>query len=96
LATWSISSWPHDQNPGSKTQNPGWQKLPSQQASLPRKFFKAGFSGSKPEIFPAGGREAKTSQTLALKNRLQKYFKTPGRKSPRLSRPFPTTLARSL
>ena len=49
--------------------------------------------GVKVGIFSSGCREEKTSQTLTPKSRLQNNFQTPGRKSRRLNRTFPTTLA---
>jgi hypothetical protein len=49
--------------------------------------------GVKVGIFSSGCREEKTSQTLTPKSRLQNNFETPGRKSRRPNRTFPTTLA---
>jgi hypothetical protein len=57
--------------------------------------FECDFSRIGVSDFPSGDRKAKTSQTLTRPSKwwLQNYFRTSGRKSVRLSRPFPTTLA---
>jgi hypothetical protein len=56
-------------------------------------ILSATFRGSKLAIFPAAIARQKRLRLWPSKRRLQIFFRTSGRKSVRLSRPFPATLA---
>ena len=56
-------------------------------------ILSAAFRGPKLAIFPTAIARQKRRKLWPSKSRLQNYFQTSGRKSVRLSRSFPTTLA---